>query len=72
MAERYTGNFVADGKRTLASTLSRTTVAGGDAERRCRLLVYEALYVRYGVAAWPADALNAVLTGELILQYLYD
>jgi len=35
-----------------------------DGQRLCRLIAYEVLYVKYGVAKWPEDALNAVLSGK--------
>lgn len=55
------GNFVMDRKPTVANAL-RTT-AGDGGQRHCRLIVYEMLYVKYGVASWPEDTLHAVLTG---------
>ncbi|CAH1708028.1 unnamed protein product [Aphis gossypii] len=33
-----------------------------DGQRYCRLIAYEVLYVKYGVAKWPEDALHAVLS----------
>lgn len=36
----------------------------GDGRRHCRLIAYEVLYVKYGVAKWPVDSLHAVLSGE--------
>ncbi|XP_060839188.1 tetratricopeptide repeat protein 39C-like isoform X2 [Rhopalosiphum padi] len=33
-----------------------------DGQRYCRLIAYEVLYVKYGVAKWPVDALHAVLS----------
>lgn len=35
-----------------------------DGQRHCRLIAYEVLYVKYGVAKWPVDALQAVLSGK--------
>lgn len=66
-AERdMVGSFVTDRWRTVAKMLRRT--AGRDnndrSRRRCRLIVYEVLYVKYGAAKWPEDALHAVLAGE--------
>jgi len=44
-----------------------------DGQRYCRLIAYEVLYVKYGVAKWPVDALHAVLSGKhryfRLLQY---
>ncbi|XP_022173873.1 tetratricopeptide repeat protein 39C-like isoform X2 [Myzus persicae] len=34
----------------------------GDGQRHCRLIAYEVLYVKYGVAKWPVDLLHAVLS----------
>lgn len=74
------GSFVTGRRRAVARALRRaatTTAAaadgrgddgdGGDGGRgrlRCRLIVYEVLYVKYGAAGWPADALHAALAGE--------
>jgi len=38
-----------------------------DGQRYCRLIAYEVLYVKYGVAKWPEDALHAVLSGKCIV-----
>lgn len=71
-AERdMVGSFVTDRYRAVTKMLRRTdtAAAGRDNDRgrrRCRLIVYEALYVKYGAARWPEDALHAVLAGELL------
>jgi hypothetical protein len=41
-----------------------------DGQRYCRLVAYEVLYVKYGVAKWPVDALHAVLSGKHIVFHL--
>lgn len=65
-AERdMVGRFVMDRKRSVAEALRRMTGAADDGcGQRCRLIVYEMLYVKYGAAKWPADSLHAVLAGK--------
>jgi hypothetical protein len=66
-AERdMVGRFVMDRKWPVAEALRRTIGVAGDDRcgRRCRLIVYEMLYVKYGAARWPADSLRAVLAGK--------
>lgn len=49
-------------KRAVAKALQHA--AGDDGPLHCRLIVYEILYVKYGMAKWPVDTLHAALAGN--------
>lgn len=57
------GKFVVDGKLMVAKAL-RTAAAGDCGRTVGRLIAYEVLYVKYGVARWPVDALKSALAGK--------
>lgn len=63
-AERnMVGKFMVDGKLAVAKVLQ--TATDDECGRKVgRLIVYEAMYVKYGVARWPVDTLQAVLPGK--------
>ncbi|XP_001950347.2 tetratricopeptide repeat protein 39C-like isoform X1 [Acyrthosiphon pisum] len=64
-------SFMESKERKVAEALRWTAAASSgddadcnrrDGQRHCRLIAYEVLYVKYGVAKWPVDSLHAVLS----------